>query len=93
MGDERVVNTDLKGLTILLPQLVDSEGYILYFVNTTNTSQVYATSQSFAIAQGMVANTTTAAGGAATMSSSAGNIPGPFTVSNSSFPQPIRTLY
>ncbi|KAJ9114359.1 hypothetical protein QFC20_001502 [Naganishia adeliensis] len=74
------VNTDLQGLTILLPQLVDSQGYILYFVNTTNTSQVYATSQPFAIAQGMVANTTTAAvsGGTAT-TSSAGNIPGPYT--------------
>ncbi|KAI5453205.1 hypothetical protein NCC49_006232 [Naganishia albida] len=73
------VNTDLQQLTILLPQLVDSQGYILHFVNTTNTSQVYASSQPFAIAQGAVANTTTTPAGSATATTSAGAIPGPYT--------------
>lgn len=80
------VNTDLQGLTILLPQLVDSEGYILYFVNTTNTAQVYAASQPFTIAVGQAPTTVASASGAgaSTVTVSSGNIPGPYTVSRGS---------
>ncbi|GHJ87562.1 hypothetical protein NliqN6_3964 [Naganishia liquefaciens] len=72
------VNTDLQGLTILLPQLTDSDGYLLYFVNTTNTSQVYATSQPFTIAAGEF-YTSSATGATNAASATSAGIPGPYT--------------
>ncbi|KAJ9112593.1 hypothetical protein QFC19_000612 [Naganishia cerealis] len=83
------VNTDLQGLTILLPRLVDSAGYILYFVNTSNNAQIYAASQPFTIASGQAPSTVASASGAAasTLTATSANIPGPFTVSSlSTFP-------
>ncbi|KAJ9123127.1 hypothetical protein QFC22_001318 [Naganishia vaughanmartiniae] len=75
------VNTDLKGLTILLPQLLDSNGYTIYFVNTSNSTQVYAASQPFIIASGQVPSTAASASGAAasTLTATSANIPGPYT--------------
>ncbi|KAJ9123796.1 hypothetical protein QFC24_003572 [Naganishia onofrii] len=75
------VNTDLKGLTILLPQLLDSKGYTIYFVNTSNSTQIYAASQPFIIASGQVPSTAASASGAAasTLTATSANIPGPYT--------------
>ncbi|WOO81029.1 uncharacterized protein LOC62_03G004557 [Vanrija pseudolonga] len=54
---------------VLLPQLSFGDGFIVTFVNTTNTSQIYATSEKFKIESGIPATSTNLASLATTAAS------------------------
>jgi hypothetical protein len=47
------VPTSLQALTLGLPQLADGDGYLIRFVNVSDTTQIYAESQPFEVAQGI----------------------------------------
>ncbi|KAK4687654.1 hypothetical protein P7C73_g2461, partial [Tremellales sp. Uapishka_1] len=54
-------NATADYLRILLPGVQSSQGYVVNFVNTSNQDQVYATTQSFEIADGTVATSSASA--------------------------------
>nr|XP_019043929.1 hypothetical protein I302_07204 [Kwoniella bestiolae CBS 10118]OCF22859.1 hypothetical protein I302_07204 [Kwoniella bestiolae CBS 10118] len=76
-----------QDVRILLPQIPAGEGYIVNLVNTTNEAQVFATSEPFEIADGIVttSSTSTSSTGSAT-GTSGGNIPNAKTTSQNPFP-------
>ena len=60
---------------------MDRKGYVVNFVNTSNENQVFATSQSFEIQDGVVATSMTAATTASSTSASQSvDIPNAYTV-------------
>ncbi|ORY31647.1 hypothetical protein BCR39DRAFT_87787 [Naematelia encephala] len=69
-------NATADYVRVLLPGIPEGKGYIVNLVNTTNENQVFATSPSFEIQNGIVTNSTSTSslsGGTATGTSSTTN--------------------
>ncbi|KAI9633795.1 uncharacterized protein MKK02DRAFT_38454 [Dioszegia hungarica] len=68
-------NATASYVRVLLPGVPSGGGYVVYFVNSTNESQVFATSQPFRIEDGIVATSTTPPSSQTASPSSNNNIP------------------
>ncbi|ODN77527.1 hypothetical protein L202_04700 [Cryptococcus amylolentus CBS 6039] len=85
-------NATAEFVWILLPQVPASEGYTVNLVNTTNETQVFATSGEFEIQDGIVASTTYSSSTSSASSTSAVNIPNAkLTTSSSLTSNPFAT--
>ncbi|WWC95170.1 hypothetical protein V866_002024 [Kwoniella sp. B9012] len=71
-----------QDVRILLPQILAGEGYIVNLVNTTNEAQVFATSEPFEIADGIVTTSSTSASSTGSATSATGDIPNAKTTSS-----------
>ncbi|WVQ66692.1 uncharacterized protein L199_004881 [Kwoniella botswanensis] len=71
-----------QDVRILLPQIPAGEGYIVNLVNTTNEAQVFATSEPFEIADGIVTTSFTSASSTGAATSATGDIPNAKTTSS-----------
>ncbi|ALO69306.1 hypothetical protein CNG03655 [Cryptococcus deneoformans JEC21] len=77
-------NATAQFVKILLGLVPSGQDYMVTFVNTTNEAQVFATSETFEIADGEVTNSTTTASSTTTTSSSSVFIPNSRTSTSSS---------
>ncbi|WWC64803.1 uncharacterized protein I303_107417 [Kwoniella dejecticola CBS 10117] len=79
-----------QDVRILLPQIPSAKGYIVNLVNTTNEAQVFATSNPFEVADGIVTTSSTTGSSTSSSSATAGNnnndIPNAKTTSQNAFP-------
>nr|XP_018261100.1 uncharacterized protein I303_06821 [Kwoniella dejecticola CBS 10117]OBR83258.1 hypothetical protein I303_06821 [Kwoniella dejecticola CBS 10117] len=81
-----------QDVRILLPQIPSAKGYIVNLVNTTNEAQVFATSNPFEVADGIVTTSSTTGSSTSSSSATAGNnnndIPNAKTTSYVHLPSP-----
>ncbi|WVQ94893.1 hypothetical protein IAU59_001979 [Kwoniella sp. CBS 9459] len=80
-------NATAEYVRVLLPQILDGQGYLINLVNTSNEDQVFATSEPFEIQAGEV-HSTSASGSSTSASSQTGNIPNAATQATTSNPFP-----
>ncbi|OXG21470.1 hypothetical protein C367_04282 [Cryptococcus neoformans Ze90-1] len=84
-------NATAQFVRVLLGRVPSGQGYMVTFVNTTNEAQVFATSESFEIADGEVTNSTTTASSTTSTSSSSVFIPNSRTSTSSLTTNPFAT--
>ncbi|WRT70032.1 uncharacterized protein IL334_007025 [Kwoniella shivajii] len=78
-----------QDVRILLPQIPSGQGYMVNLVNTTDESQIFATSESFEIADGIASTSTTSGSSTSSVTSTViGDIPNAKTQTSSSNPFP-----